>query len=491
MRDYSPKRRTAVVFTGSGTAGAYHAGVLKALDESGVKIDVVVGSGMGALAAAFAAVAGGLRLYGDGGFWSSLTWSAFYRVRPLLRTALVLLAASMLVLLLPVALGLLLGLLSPLAIVADLAWPGFVAHVLAGLHGAWLAARIPYLGALVAPIFVLSLLLALAAGRGFVRDRRRTAEALEFVFDAEPARQRLARALWEVSRGAALSESLPDERQIGERYVAWLSENLGQPGFRELILRAADLETGRALSFVLLAEEPFKGYVARRTRGPRWRADGPPDAVDLRQPACHGLLFPGLRSGTLPPLVATVLRLAFPRGGLHGGETHRLGDATLAGGCGIADAVAAGAEQVLVVSGVPERARPPARRRGPRALLDAVLATLERQALEQELSTAERLNRIVETLGHRTDDGRRAWQDPATGALYRDVGLFVVRPERRGLQPLELSGAEDPGSEVFETVEDLVEQGYRDAYRQFIEPVVGGAPEPRPAARAEAPELEL
>jgi predicted acylesterase/phospholipase RssA len=40
LRDYSPKRRTALVFTGSGTTGAYHAGVLKALDESGVKIDV-------------------------------------------------------------------------------------------------------------------------------------------------------------------------------------------------------------------------------------------------------------------------------------------------------------------------------------------------------------------------------------------------------------------------------------------------------------------
>ena len=211
---------------------------------------------------------------------------------------------------------------------------------------------------------------------------------------------------------------------------------------------------------------------------------------DLRQPACHGLMFPGLRAGTLPPLVATVLRLAFPRGGLHGGETHRLGDATLAGGCGLAEALAAGADQVLVVTGVPERLQLPARRRGPRALLDAVLATLERQAVEQELATAERINRLVETLGHRTEDGRRAWQDPATGALYRDVGLFVVRPERRGLQPLELSGAEDPGSEVFETAEDLVEQGYRDADRQFIEPVVGGAPEPRPVTRPE-PDLEL
>ena len=39
MRDYSPKRRTAVVFTGSGTSGAYHAGVLRVLDEKTVIVD--------------------------------------------------------------------------------------------------------------------------------------------------------------------------------------------------------------------------------------------------------------------------------------------------------------------------------------------------------------------------------------------------------------------------------------------------------------------
>ncbi|HEX6006341.1 MAG TPA: Ku protein [Burkholderiales bacterium] len=35
MPEYSPKRRTALVFAGSGTSGAYHAGVLKALEEAG------------------------------------------------------------------------------------------------------------------------------------------------------------------------------------------------------------------------------------------------------------------------------------------------------------------------------------------------------------------------------------------------------------------------------------------------------------------------
>src|SRR3989442_6925111 len=79
MRDYSPKRRTALVLTGSGASGAYHAGVMRALDESGVKVDLVVGSGVGTVAAAFAAVAGGGKLYGTGGFWDGAGWGSVYR----------------------------------------------------------------------------------------------------------------------------------------------------------------------------------------------------------------------------------------------------------------------------------------------------------------------------------------------------------------------------------------------------------------------------
>ena len=36
---YSPRLRTGVILCGAGTAGAYHAGVLKALTEAGIKLD--------------------------------------------------------------------------------------------------------------------------------------------------------------------------------------------------------------------------------------------------------------------------------------------------------------------------------------------------------------------------------------------------------------------------------------------------------------------
>src|SRR5262249_22587042 len=124
MREYSPKRRTAVVLAGSGTSGAYHAGALKALDESGVKLDVLVGTGAGAIAAAFGAVAGGAKLYGPGGFWHEARWGSFFRLRLALRTVLLLLGASFGVFLLPLLLAMGAGLLFPLVLIVDVLWPG-------------------------------------------------------------------------------------------------------------------------------------------------------------------------------------------------------------------------------------------------------------------------------------------------------------------------------------------------------------------------------
>src|SRR4029077_10201115 len=84
---YSPQLRTALVLTGIGTAGAYHAGVLRALHEAGVKLDVVAGRGVGAVGALFAAIDGGQRLWDDKGFWRSPRVRTFYSWRPVLRIA--------------------------------------------------------------------------------------------------------------------------------------------------------------------------------------------------------------------------------------------------------------------------------------------------------------------------------------------------------------------------------------------------------------------
>src|SRR5687767_11762967 len=86
-RVYSTRLRTALVLTGSGTAGAYHAGVLRALHEAGIRIDIVAARGIGAVTALFAAVDGGARLWEPNGLWKSPPASGFYGWRGPLRGA--------------------------------------------------------------------------------------------------------------------------------------------------------------------------------------------------------------------------------------------------------------------------------------------------------------------------------------------------------------------------------------------------------------------
>src|SRR6185295_15793086 len=99
---YSPRRRTALVLTGTGTAGAYHAGVLRALHEAGVKIDVVAGRGIGAVGALFAAIDGGHRLWDEAGFWRSSAVRKLYPWRPALKGAALAVLAALVIAVFPV-----------------------------------------------------------------------------------------------------------------------------------------------------------------------------------------------------------------------------------------------------------------------------------------------------------------------------------------------------------------------------------------------------
>src|SRR5204863_830875 len=80
-----------------------HAGVLRALNEAGVKIDLVAGRGMGALAAVFAAIDGGQKLWGENAFWDSDAVSRLYDWRPSLKLAVWAVAASLAIVVAPLA----------------------------------------------------------------------------------------------------------------------------------------------------------------------------------------------------------------------------------------------------------------------------------------------------------------------------------------------------------------------------------------------------
>lgn len=490
MREYSPKRRTAVVFTGTGVSGAYHAGVLRAFEESGLKVDLLVGSGVGTLAAAFGAVAGGARLFAPGGLWDSLPRTKLYRLRPEARVLQVLFGFAFGVFLLPLLIGVLAAVLFPFALLGDAMSPGLLDRF-AGIWPSLAVLRPAYVTALAVPVFLL-----FALGGGYLvylamTQRRHLLERFEHLLDARPARSLLRGKLWEVVRGADVALQPPWESVLGERYVALAAENRGQLGFHDLILRAADLDTGQPQIGILLGDEGRSAFLS--AHGARRAGDPAAGVIDFTAPGASGTVFPLVLTGLLPPLVTPPERLALPRGTWHAGEVHRLTEATLLSGCGISDAVDAGAEQIVVICATAEKPSPPLRRRGPRALADAILESLERDAFARELGECERFNRLVETLGHRQDPEGRAWQDPATGRLYREISLYVIRPESRSLRPLDHAGTYDPATEVEESTAELLQRGHADAFRLFIEPVVGASPMPRrvPDDEEEGQPIEL
>jgi hypothetical protein len=65
-----------------------------------------------------------------------------------------------------------------------------------------------------------------------------------------------------------------------------------------------------------------------------------------------------------------------------------------------------------------------------------------------------------------------ALHDAATLASARFSGTFVVRPDHNPIGVFDFGGVYDEASDRQQTVTALLQLGYEDAYRQFIEPTV-------------------
>jgi hypothetical protein len=241
VEPYSPDRRTALVFCGTGAHGAYQAGVLRALQEAGVKIDIVAGQGIGAVTAALAAIDGGARLWEEDGLWRGARAAGLYAWKGPLLAAAGLVAAGALLVLLAVLLP---------------------AVGLSPLPGLTLVAAILLLAAAAA------LGLGIVLGRSRASARRRGTGAwwwrmLGAPLDAGTARELVADTIWGMIRGAA-PIARPDRVALGRRYSEVLAESLGQPGFRELIVVAHDLDTHSDIVAAMLRESYRRDFMARR-----------------------------------------------------------------------------------------------------------------------------------------------------------------------------------------------------------------------------------
>lgn len=458
MQVYASEKRTAVVFHGSGAAVAYHAGALRSIDEAGVRVDVVVGSGSGVVAAAFAAVGAGSALHADSGLISLWRDEPPARLRAGLRALRAIAIAGFAGLLLPAALAVIAGLLLPVWLLIDFARPGWLAEAARFALAFAPGLRAFFMVCLAVPAFAAALLVVFRLARRFARRRRDPRDALESVFTTEHLVDALKKQLWSAVRGADLSGRRPADAELGERYAAHLDENLGQPGYREVVLRVCDLESGRPLRVTLV-------------RGAALR-----DAVDAREPDGRALLVEALAaSAALAPFLAP-RRVSLKPPGRQAGVVRRVVESSLVGGAGLAEAIAAGAEQIILVTATPEEPQPPPDRIGFRALADAVSAASERAALERELGETERLNRLIETVAPLAAGGRRQWTDPSTGRVLRPVPVFVVRPPRAALRPLDFPFAVEPGVETMTSLVDWMEQGRQDALAQFLAPHFGAEP---------------
>ena len=477
MKDKLLGRKTAVVFAGSGASGAYHAGVLKALDEAGVRIDLMVGTGVGVLAAAFGSAAAGSSLYGEKGLWRRLSARGVYRLRPGLRFLRALGLVGLSAFVVPGLLALIIGLLLPAFLAVDYASPGFMAATLQTLATLSPGLRLFFLIALAAPTFF-GFLFVLLRGVAIVRaSGRRFSEALESVFDLSGVEADLSRRLWEIARGPAINEKPPDAASVGLQFAGLIAENAGQPGFRGLVLRAANLDAKRPLVLKLVAED--RGVATRA-------ADA--HVLDLKDSAAAPLLYDVVATAFSAPPFARPRRVRLPKQGAFGGEVHRIVEGSSLAGCGISEAIALGADEIVVVTAAAKEPAPYAERRGARALAAAFLAQQERNGIDAELAETERMNRVVETVGHQRSTGEREWQDPLTGRRYRSVTVHTVRPRRSLLRPLDLDGSINPASEVETSLADWLDEGQRDAQRCFLDAALG---DDRGREEAPAPRIGL
>ncbi len=454
---YSPERPTAVILSGTGADGAYHAGVLKALNEAGVKVDLVAGRGIGAFSALLFAVDGAAALWDPRGFWhrvpssSSYGWRWPYRVTgwALILVGGILASPLMLVLgalaVWPFAMGAgLLGLDSSRGLAQQyaemLAWAFAPDHV-----PAWVARLI----LLVAS----GLAVALAAGAALAAlrsPRRQQGNAVWRLLGAPIGSARFATravgTLWDLMRGGA-ALARPTAADLSQRAAELLASSVNQPGHRDLLLTVHDLDGRRDLVFGSIGGEPGK----RLFPGPTGPASRRAEAFDLGSVA-KGALVDVLSGALTLPGVSEPHAMRFSTDSVWRGEVHRLADRPAALSRLLEEAASAGMEQAIVVTATPEPGgthglEPP--RLGPRGRMGEWLAGEETAAVRDAVRYAQ--------------------------AHFHTV--FVIRPAHNPVAALDLQGADDRGSDRLCTLQDLLDRGYDDAHRLFIEPALGAAGE--------------
>lgn len=448
---YAPHRRTAVLFAGVGTAGAYHAGVLRALHEAGVKIDVVAGRGIGVVSALFAAVDGSARLWDARGFWHVPVVAQLYPWHSWLRLFGWAAGLAVILVLVPMAAIVVGSIVFPIDFVLRMVgWSGqsltdlYVSAAGAAFSPTGLPTWLPRL-----VVLALGGAVALAAASAVVRTARRRERGplwwrmVPAPLTAERTVEHCWTAIWDLVRGAANIRQ-PSSAELATRYAELLSENIGQPGFRELLITVHDLDARRDLVCAVVADVRRRDLLSRPTQA---EADARlAEVVDLAGLA-RDRLGDVVAAALTVPLATAWHDMTFPTDSYWRGETHRLTDRPGSLQRLLNEVVELDVEQVILVSAAPERP----------AVHELVPPRLDgRGRMGEHVQAAE----------------AAALHDAVTGGRPGGVRLFVIRPEHNPVGPFDFAGAFDDRSDRPFRLTELMARGYEDAYRQFVEAVV-------------------
>ena len=453
---YSPQRRTALLLTGTGTAGAYHAGVLRALHESGVKLDLAAGRGIGVVGALFAAVDGAAHLWSDKGFWKDPQVATLYGWRPSLRMlggALLLAVAVVALPLAAMALGLIVYPIDFVLKMLGLSGGGLVGWYVGVADAAFAPTAFPtWLPRLAVLILGASALIAALIALRRTSSRRARGpwwwRMVPAPLTADAAIAHAWGAVWNLVRGAAQLR-LPGRTDLARRYTELLAENIGQPGFRELLIVAHDVDAGRDLVFALVADDRRLDLVRRPlTHAAEERRA---ELFDLAGVA-RDHLADAVAAALTVPLATDLHDVTFAPDAYWRGETHRLCDRAGSLERLLHELAELDVDQIILVSAAPESP-------GPHALASPRLDGRGRLG-EYVLS--------AEAAAVRDALARRRADDPA---------VFVIRPSHNPVGPFDFDGGYDGRSDRRLSLTELMNRGYEDAYHQFIEPVVGAGGE--------------
>ena len=263
------------------------------------------------------------------------------------------------------------------------------------------------------------------------------------------------RVLWDLLRGAAHLKQ-PSAAELGRRYTELLSENLGQPGFRELLIVVHDLDARRDLVLALVLEARRRDLIKRATS----------QAADARRAEVFDLtgvgrdyLADAVAAALTVPMATDAQEVTFAPDAYWRGETHRLCDRPACLARILDELAELGVEQVIVASAGCES-------RGPHALAAGRLEG--RARLGDYLQSTE----------------TAAMRDAVRLAASRFVRIFTIVPAHNAIGPFDFAGSYDDRSDRRQPLVELMNRGYEDAYHQFIEPVVGASGERVGGAKA-------